>query len=313
MPCQQKAERILDEALQFMQKNYYRRDFIDWTELAVSARKQLALSGRCDDTYSVISWCFSRINAQHSFVMAPSQAAVYNNDKATLGHAPDLAQLVGEIKGEWLNDSIAYLTIPWVSTTDSLICLSIADSIQSLIARLDRRGISRWIVDLRQNSGGNCWPMLAGVGPLLGEGIHGYFVSEDERIPFAYRNGAAFQGRHILCRVSGEGYQTHCARKTVAVLTGNRTVSAGEIVALAFKGHEKTSLFGEPTAGLTTANATYSLSDHSMLILTVCREADQSGRICDGRILPDKTISSSTGSAGDDPVRDAAVAWLMAQ
>ena len=219
---------------------------------------------------------------------------------------------MGEIKGEWLSDSIAYLTIPWVSTTDSLICEAIADSLQALIARLDTRKISRWIIDLRKNSGGNCWPMLAGIGPLLGEGVCGYFVASEQKIPIAYRNGAALQGRHVLCRVSKEGYRTQCPRNSVIVLTGRKTVSAGEIVALAFKGKEQAWLFGEPTAGLTTANATYSLSDHSMLVLTVCQEADHTGRICQGSILPDKLISLHPGDpAGDDIVRSEAVSWLQ--
>jgi C-terminal processing protease CtpA/Prc len=309
----QKAEQVLDEALHIMQKNYYRRDQVDWGELAATAKQQLALSGSGDDTYSVISWCFRRINEPHSSIMAPERAATYNFDTAMLRRVPAMSQLMGEISAELVNDSIGYLTIPWVSTTDSLICQSVADSIQSLIARLDRQGCSRWIIDLRKNTGGNVWPMLAGVGPLLGEGVHGYFVSGDQRVAFGYKDGAAFQGRHILCRVSGKGYHAHCIRNTVAVLTGNRTVSAGEIIALAFKGREQVSLIGAPTAGFTTANATYALSDHSMLILTICREADHAGRICEGRILPDRTVSSPGTGGAEDPVRAAAVTWLMAQ
>jgi carboxyl-terminal processing protease len=98
------------------------------------------------------------------------------------------------------------------------------------------------------------------------------------------------------------------------VLTGRRTVSAGEIVALAFKGREQTCLIGQPTAGLTTANATYSLSDRSMLVLTVCQEADFTGHVCDGRIQPDKFIPAEPASGSDiDPTRSAALAWLQAK
>jgi C-terminal processing protease CtpA/Prc len=93
------------------------------------------------------------------------------------------------------------------------------------------------------------------------------------------------------------------------LLTGNNTASAGEIVALAFKGRENVYLYGEPTAGLTTANATYSLSDGSLLVLTVCKEADRNGKICDGRILPDMTISSNT-YGGKDDIKTAAIMFL---
>ena len=319
LSCLQKADSLLDEALNFMKKNYYRRDFIQWDDLTTRAKMRLMESGNCDDAYETISWCFRQLNEQHSFVMSPDKAARYNYDTSSLQAPPPLKDLVGEIKGEWLSDSIAYLTIPWVSTTDSLVCMNIADSLQALIARLDTRKISRWIIDLRNNSGGNCWPMLAGIGPLLGEGVCGYFVASEQRIPISYRNGAACQGRHVLCRVSGEGYRTQCSRKSVIVLTGRKTVSAGEIVALAFKGKEQAWLFGEPTAGLTTANATYSLSDHSMLVLTVCQEADHTGRICQGSIVPDKLIPPhannpiSGDAVADDSARSAAVSWLRTQ
>ncbi|HTI09689.1 MAG TPA: S41 family peptidase [Puia sp.] len=314
LSCFQKADSLLDEALSFMKKNYYNRDYIEWDDLATKARMRLMGSSSCEDAYDAISWCFQQLNERHSFIMPPDKAARYNYDTANLQAPPPLSDLMGEIKGEWINDSIAYLTIPWVSTTDSLICTYIADSLQALIARLDTRKISRWIIDLRKNSGGNCWPMLAGIGPLLGEGVCGYFVAADQKIPIAYRNGAAFQGRHVICRVSKQGYRTQCSRNSVIVLTGRKTVSAGEIVALAFKGREQAWLFGEPTAGLTTANATYSLSDHSMLVLTVCQEADHMGRICQGSIVPDKLIPPHPdGAVAGDSVRSAAVNWLLSQ
>lgn len=315
LPCMQKAEKLLDEAITYMQKTYYRRELVSWPELTAKARQQLQSAGNCEDVYAAISWCFRQLNEPHSFIMPPDKAARYTGNDNGPSPESDLSHLVGEIRGEWLQDSIGYLTIPWVSTTDSLICERIADSLQAVIARLDSRGISRWIIDLRKNSGGNCWPMLTGVGPLLGDGVHGYFVSSTsgERIPIAYHDGSAFEGRHVLCRVSSKGYHTQRNRKSIVVLTGRRTVSAGEIVALAFRGREQTCLIGEPTAGLTTANATYSLSDRSMLVLTVCQEADRTGRICEGSIQPDKLVAANSPSPGDDPARTAAITWLLLQ
>lgn len=308
-PCRQQAGRLLDEALTYMRQHYYRRDFIQWDDLASAARSRIQTANEDCNAKDAISWCFSQLNERHSFVMSPDKAARYNDDAP-----PSLDGIVGEIKGEWLQDSIAYISIPWISTTDSLLCMKIADSLQTLIARLDTRNISRWIIDLRKNSGGNCWPMLAGIGPLLGDGVHGFFVGQESRVPISYRNGIAFQGRSIGCRVSRQdGYHTRSNRNHIAVLTGRKTVSAGEIVAMAFKGKEQTLLLGEPTAGLTTANATYSLSDHSMLVLSICREADHTGRIWEGPLQPDRLIPSTANSdpSTTDPVMTAAIDWLL--
>ncbi|HLI92979.1 MAG TPA: S41 family peptidase [Puia sp.] len=310
VPCREKAEQLLDQALGFMEKNYYRRQEVDWTTLAAHARQQLQYADNCDDAYASISWCFRQLGERHSFIMPPDKAARYTGE-GSAGTGGGLPDVVGEIRGEWLTDSIGYLTIPWVSTTDSLLCERIADSVQSVIAHLDTRRLSRWIIDLRHNTGGNCWPMLAGIGPLLGDGIYGYFVASGEKIPFSYYDGSAFQGKRVLCRVSNRhGYHASSGHNSIVVLTGNRTVSAGEIVALAFKGREHVRLIGQPTAGLTTANATYSLSDRSMLVLTVCQEADCVGRICDGRIQPDEYISAGNTVTDADPARAAAIAWL---
>ena len=45
----------------------------------------------------------------------------------------------------------------------------------------------RWIVDLRGNYGGNIWPMIAGVGPVLGEGIIGWIVYNDSEYEREYQ------------------------------------------------------------------------------------------------------------------------------
>jgi hypothetical protein len=308
-PCMQKAEKLLDEVLGFMQKTYYRKNEVSWPDLATKAHEQLRSATSCDDAYSCIGWCFKELNEHHSFVMPPEKAARYAGDEDA-DIPPNLSQLVGEIRGEWLQDSIGYLTIPWVSTDDSLICQRIADSLQAVIARLDSRGISRWIIDLRKNSGGNMWPMLTGLGPLLGDGVFGYFVGSNERVPISYRDGSAIQGRHVRCRVSHNGYRMLHNHPSVVVLTGRRTVSAGETVALAFRGMEQTCLIGEPTAGFTTANATYSLSDKSMLVLSVCQEADRTGRVCDGSVQPDRIVSANSPSPSEDAARAAAINWL---
>ncbi len=305
-PCLAKAHHLLDEALEFMQRNYYRKSAVEWNNLIGSAKKRLNNSGNCNDTYDVISWCFKELNETHSFIMPPARAAVYNNSAGGSQDKAPLHELVGDIKAEILEDGIAYLTVPWVSTTDAVICTMIADSIQQLIAGLDQKNPRGWIIDLRKNTGGNCWPMLAGIGPLLGDGTCGYFVSAREKIPIIYSNGAAFQGKYIRCSTGKPGYKLKDTKHPIIVLTGNRTVSSGEIVALAFKGKEQVAFYGEPTAGYTTANATYTLSDNSMLVLSVCQEADRTGKICEGRIMPDETITMVTHPGSIDPAKCAA-------
>ena len=79
-------------------------------------------------------------------------------------------------------------------------------------------------------------------------------------------------------------------------------------MALSFKGKEQVYFWGEATAGYTTANATYTLSDKSMLVLTVCQEADRTGKVYTGRLIPDFPLASDTKNG--DAIKEAAIAWL---
>jgi C-terminal processing protease CtpA/Prc len=99
----------------------------------------------------------------------------------------------------------------------------------------------------------------------------------------------------------------------MVVLTGPATTSAGEVLALAFKGLDNVRLMGEPTAGFTTANTTYDLFDGSTLVLTVCREADRTGKIYEGKIIPDDLIKTDPLNRNDDVVKANAIMWLQSQ
>jgi C-terminal processing protease CtpA/Prc len=306
--CMENAHRLLDEAFVLMQRNYYRKEYINWDTLRAAAKQKLQSRSFCNDAYETINWCFEQMREKHSFIMPTIKAAEYNNDWVQLSESVPISKLVGTIKGEWLEDSIAYISIPWVSTTDEAICTKIADSIQQLIRHLDARVISKWIIDLRNNSGGNCWPMITGVGPLIGEGVCGYFVRNHERVAISYKNGASYQGKVLRCKTSGTPYQLKSSAINIVILTNNGTSSSGEIVALAFKGKENVRFAGEATAGYTTANATYNLSDKSMLVLTVCQEADRTGKIYSGRLIPDLPVAFEPGKG--DIIKENAIRWL---
>lgn len=311
--CIVNAGKLLNEVFTLMQKNYYRKEVVAWDSLENAARLRLQNSSTCEAAYETIGWCFDVMKEKHSFIMPAVKAAEYNNDTSFMHFTPQLKNWVGEIKTALLEDEIAYLSVPWVTTTDEIICTLIADSLQQLIAQYDALGINKWIIDLRKNTGGNCWPMLAGVGPLMGNGTCGFFVRKEDKVPFSYENGAAMQGKYIRCKTSKTGYQLQQHNPTIILLTGPKTSSSGEIITLAFKGLPNTFVYGEPTAGLTTANATYTLSNNAQLVLTVCQEADRNGKIYEGRLHPDELIVPSPSQLKEDIVKAAAIMFLQSR
>jgi len=165
------------------------------------------------------------------------------------------------------------------------------------IRDIDEEPICGWFVDLRRNFGGNMWPMLHALRPILGEGN-----------PFTYRYGKAPWA-------NGPAYSLKQPTPAMAVLTSRLTVSSGELVTIAFRGPATTSTFGEPTGGLPTSNTDVPLVDGAVLVVTTSRAADRLGREYEGAIQPDQTVAIDWTRLGtdDDPVIVAATRWLEEQ
>src|SRR4029079_934252 len=118
------------------------------------------------------------------------------------------------------------------------------------------------IVDLQTNTGGNMWPMLAGLGPILGEGALGGFLDvENVEVPWSYQNGVVMEGTHPRARTTGPAYRSTPESSPIAVLISRATASSGEAVAVAFQGRPQTRFFGGHTRGATTSNDQFPLRD----------------------------------------------------
>jgi carboxyl-terminal processing protease len=180
-----------------------------------------------------------------------------------------------------------------------------ANGIQRAIADADRDGLDGWVVDLRGNGGGNMWPMIAGLGPILGEGVAGYFIDPlGSEIPWTYREGASWEGASEAQRVDAP-YHLRRQAPRVAVLFNAGTASSGEAAVIAFLRRPDSRTFGaSATCGLSTANELYTMSDGASLYLTVAVMADRAKTPYGGPIGPDEWVM--------DPreVDQRAVAWL---
>lgn len=184
--------------------------------------------------------------------------------------------------------------------------VELAEAIQQQIRRADREQLRGWIVDLRGNTGGNMWPMLLGIGPILGEGLAGFFVDPDgSRSSWGYKAGAVgLNGDSVLALNPPYALKREATR--VAVLMDGATVSSGEVMVVAFRGRNGTRLFGQPTCGRSTANRPFRLSNGATLFLTVSHLADRTGRVYEGRLEPDELTE------GKETVRRA-IEWLLSR
>ena len=188
---------------------------------------------------------------------------------------------------------------------------------RSVIAAIDESPTHGWVIDLRLNLGGSYPPMVAGVGPILGNGTFlGWRWPDDRQSWVTYADSRILDGGN---EVAGYPNQTdgalHLANSPVAVLTGPLTASSGEVATLAFVGRPETRRFGAATAGLTTGNVGYPLFDGAVLFLAEVAMTDRSGMTHLEGIEPDVPIPFKWKTYGTeaDPVLQAAIAWLNQQ
>lgn len=300
------ARVYLDSALSIMQNHSLHRHEVQWPTVRAEAYARARGAQLPAQTYSAISATLKSLN-RHSFFIPP------NAEGGGGGGAPSPwpALMASRLQGKF-----GYVRTATFSGGNADVH---AQEYHDLIRDVDTAGACGWIVDLRWNPGGNMWPMLAGVGPMLGEGSPGAFIDADgARIPWYYAGGVAgmeLNGQSVANARASRPYRLRREAPPVAVLTGNNTASAAEAVAIAFRGRADTRSFGIRTAGVPTANQGYPMPDGATLVLTTAWEADRNGVIYRTHLVPDEEIIGNTTqnpNPGIDDTLARAVEWLGA-
>jgi len=303
------ASAYLNNILSLMQTNSIKRLTIDWTAFRNSVIAEAGSAQTVADLNSAIRVAITRLGDGHSsYRGAGASSSIF---VATRSCRPSGAPQPS------LPATIGYVKITAFSGSGD-VATAFADQIQSAIIAADRDDLAGWVVDLHPtaqnprgggpgaggNGGGNMWPMIAGVGPLLGEGPLGYFIGPTgAETLWEYRNGASLSGGFAVARVTAP-YRVRRDQPRVAVLSDNGIASSGEATLIAFRRRPNTRSFGEATCGLSTANATYTLSDGGTLTLTTSVMADRLKTPFGDSIAPDEIFTSQAQAV------QAAIAWL---
>jgi C-terminal processing protease CtpA/Prc len=203
--------------------------------------------------------------------------------------------------------SIGYVRVTGFSGTPTE-ATEFSSNIQASIRAQDSEAIRGWIVDLRSNTGGNMWPMLSGIGPILGVDTVGFFINPvGAQVWWGYREDGASTSNGFVVHQSPIPHRLRREMPPVAVLTNIGTASSGEAVAIAFRKRARTRSFGQATCGLSTANSGFTLADGALLNLTVSVMADRTREPYGDRVVPDEVVEPL------DQVGSRAVDWLLSQ
>ncbi|QQD76171.1 S41 family peptidase [Curtobacterium sp. YC1] len=244
------------------------------------------------DTYDALRGATTDLGGGHSAFLTPAEAEKTFGRSESGSTAED--PTVRTSKG------VTTVVVPTLVSGDQ----EVTDRWVRVISRgLDRAREDTdvgWIVDLRDNHGGNIWPMLAALSPLLTDGRVMTFEYADRS------DDVSIDGDRAMLRGTVQADAPGSMPKSdlpVAVLVNGMTGSSAEGVAISFTGQRNVRTFGEPTYGYSTANQPIRLYDGAVVNLTVAVDADRTGQRYGDPLVPD------VGSAPEQVAATAEV-WL---
>lgn len=201
-----------------------------------------------------------------------------------------------EESAEWImpavsvtSDSIAIIRLPrFGGNADDaeIYARTVLDSVPDFVTGA--------IVDLRANTGGNMYPMIASV--------HRFISDVDNLISFKGRRRTDDVPLYFVLHSVGVSKMSNIDCP-VAVLTDSLTASSGEATLICFLGLENVRTFGSPTAGYASCNRVFDMPDGSRLVVTTGCDVARTGLVyCDEPIEPNQM---------SDSPEDDAFSWII--
>lgn len=142
----------------------------------------------------------------------------------------------------------------------------VADDLHSALERLERAGMKRLVLDLRDNGGGSVAEAARVAGEFLPRGAVVYSAS----------------GRKAEVTDTGRVQRSFWRserRYPIVVMVNAGTASASELVAGALQDHDRALIVGRPTFGKSLLMRGFPMSDGSVLVLVIGQVRTPCGRV----------------------------------
>ena len=273
-----KPSEYLQEAMGIIEAEaYYQPRIKKWNDIVARAYNRTTQVTTITEVHSIIREVLGALGDNHSHLYVPGEKKLKPTEYPT-----------GKRVNNW-----GYITLPRAVGNDDEMqtYANLGHAVIRDIGETDG-----WIVDLRNNGGGNMWAMISVIGVIAGRGILGYFVNRDNQwSSWSYEAGGSYYQQDVSdeTQLPEVIYSVDTPVPSivndcpVAVLMGKSTGSSGEATLISFLGRANTLTFGQPSRGIPTANATFSLPDDSLLVVTQALMADRLKQTYEDSIVPD--------------------------
>ena len=146
----------------------------------------------------------------------------------------------------------------------------VADDLHDALDRLEKRGMKRLVLDLRDNGGGSVKEAADVAGEFLPKGS------------IVYTSAGRKQDVIDTGRVSRSFWRSE-RRYPIVVMTNDGTASSSELVAGALQDHDRALIVGRPSFGKSLLMRRFPLSDGSVIVLVVGHVKTPCGRVVQRR------------------------------
>lgn len=326
------AMRSLKQTLRLARRDAYNSGKVDWAQVKREAQRIAEADPRYGQ-HRAIRYVVSSLGDMHSFYKPPADvdASALWAPQSGGARDPKAMEAIRELTTRPIARSLVSPGGVPIVQVNGWAGRDYADNIArdtlSLAAGRVRAALNDalatpgcgLIVDLTGDTGGNMWPMLSGLLPLLSAGPVEYFKAKAGGLSVIERrdDGLFYAGVPAIAGVDALPMPVNQPRR-IAVLIGGFTASSGEMTALAFRGQANTRFFGQTSAGYTSVNMTYGLRNGGTLGLATSTALDRNrqeygGDIARssgnpaGRIVPDAVTAAPMDEA-ERWIRDACAA-----
>jgi C-terminal processing protease CtpA/Prc len=296
------AAAELRAAIDLLKQHHMNRDRLDWAAVEAKAFADAKGATTAEATYPRIHSIIVQLGEKHTALIP---AETYKQQMS-----PQLAALTAYRptgpEGMILAGGVGYLKLPNFTGAEAAQRAYVAAG-RATLKNFQAKKLCRVIVDLRDNTGGNMYPMINAVASLLGPPPYGYWMpASGPKSPWTISDAPFIPSQREAIPPYTDPLPSQ-SDWPVAILIGGRTASAGEDTAIAFMGRKGARLFGQNSAGYLTTNVSYPLPDGGMLAISNGWLADRLGRSWREVLEPDAATPP-----GQETL-DAAIAWLKAQ
>ncbi len=310
------SRQVSNQLFSLIRQHSIYREKANWKALQVGFE---LYQDTARNPFTAFRWLFKQLGDFHSSVRY--QNKTYRNPIPRPAHkAKAYNYLLGkesynQVEVQLLQNQYGYLLVPTVTGDEKKTGEFIIAFRDSLCRKIPLQ-VKGWIIDLRTNGGGNTFPMVAVLDFLLPEGVFARVQGPSGEIleEWSLQEGNAYIDQEKVT-VNGASCRKKDLSTPVVLLTSPMTVSAGEMVRVAFAARSNMIQIGDTTGGLVTSNEWIEINAHTALNISNGYVADQKGHLYTKAIIPHVVLPK--GYHLEDLSKDqhvqAAIAWLRSR